>query len=126
MIEANVITYIKENTDLIELFKSYGHTITTTGQTTKTHCPFHKEKTPSLSINQKTNLWNCFGCNEGGDAITLIEKKEQCTFPEAVKKLKKIVGLEDDVSKTIEMPVAPLRGVPPLNPIMGTPVELND
>lgn len=48
-------------------------------------CPLHNEKTPSFHINTATNTWHCFGCGEGGDAISFIHKKLGYTFPEAVK-----------------------------------------
>ena len=34
-------------------------------------CPFHKEKTPSFSIDPDQGLYYCFGCGQGGDAIKL-------------------------------------------------------
>lgn len=46
-------------------------------------CPFHNEKTPSLHVSKK-NLWYCFGCNEGGSAITLIMRKHKLTLRQAV------------------------------------------
>lgn len=37
-------------------------------------CPFHEEKTPSFSVSPKKNIFKCFGCNVGGDQITLFAK----------------------------------------------------
>ncbi len=37
-------------------------------------CPFHNEKTASLSISEKKQVWKCFGCGKGGDAINLVEE----------------------------------------------------
>src|SRR5512139_3910103 len=51
-------------------------------------CPFHDEKTPSFTVNPKTNLWHCFGCGAGGDAIGFLTKKEGLGFREAVARLK--------------------------------------
>lgn len=50
-------------------------------------CPFHKEKTGSLSVNKTDSLWHCFGCGEGGDIITFIMKLKEINFVEAVKYL---------------------------------------
>ena len=50
-------------------------------------CPFHEETEPSLSINEKTKLWQCFGCGQAGDAISLVQKIENIDFVAAVKKL---------------------------------------
>lgn len=49
-------------------------------------CPFHNEKTPSLHVSKK-NLWYCFGCNQGGSAVTLVMKKYGLTLRQAVHAL---------------------------------------
>lgn len=50
-------------------------------------CPLHQEKTPSFKIDPSTQLWHCFGCDEGGDVFGFIMKADNLTFPEAVRKL---------------------------------------
>lgn len=40
----------------------------------KCHCPFHREKTPSFSIDRKNNIFTCFGCGESGDVIAFAAK----------------------------------------------------
>jgi len=47
-------------------------------------CPFHQEKTPSFKVDPVTQLWHCFGCNEGGDAFGYLMQSENLSFPEAV------------------------------------------
>jgi DNA primase catalytic core len=49
----------------------------------KTKCFLHEEKTASLSVNPSKNYWKCFGCNEGGNVINLVEKYYGITFVEA-------------------------------------------
>lgn len=39
-------------------------------------CPLHEEEKPSLSINSEKNLWHCFGCGQGGNAINFVQKIE--------------------------------------------------
>ncbi|MCB0383110.1 MAG: hypothetical protein KDD05_07385 [Psychroserpens sp.] len=55
-----------------------------------TSCLLHSEKTASMSF--KNNYFNCFGCHEGGDAITLVMKSQNCDFKEAIKFLSEIRG----------------------------------
>jgi hypothetical protein len=50
-------------------------------------CPFHKEKSPSMSICTKRNIFKCFGCGVGGDPITFVQLWEKCDFKEAVNYL---------------------------------------
>ncbi len=55
-------------------------------------CPFHKEKTPSFTVDTSKQLYHCFGCGEGGDVINFIEKIENMEFVEAVEFLAKKIG----------------------------------
>jgi len=50
-------------------------------------CPFHEERTPSFSVNAEQGLYHCFGCGEGGDAISFVRETEQLDFAEAVELL---------------------------------------
>lgn len=65
-------------------------------------CPFHKEKSPSLHISTEKNLWNCFGCGAGGDAITFVRNYEGCDFEQA------ITLLAEQFHVTIEHSTEPL------------------
>lgn len=56
-------------------------------------CPFHNEKTPSFTINDKKGFFHCFGCGAHGDAVGFTMKTEGLSFPEAVEKLAREVGL---------------------------------
>jgi len=50
-------------------------------------CPFHREKTPSFSVNPHKQIFYCFGCHKGGDVFAFIRQYENLTFVEAVKRL---------------------------------------
>lgn len=56
-------------------------------------CPFHNEKTPSFTVNDRKAFFHCFGCGEHGDAVGFVMKTENLSFPEAVEKLAREVGL---------------------------------
>ncbi|MFC8504300.1 DNA primase [Pedococcus sp. NPDC057267] len=57
-------------------------------------CPFHDEKTPSFTIRPAVGAWHCFGCGEGGDVISFVQKVEHLTFTESVERLAGKLGLE--------------------------------
>ena len=57
-------------------------------------CPFHKEKTPSFSVNPNLGIYKCFGCGEGGDALTFIMKTQNKEFIEVIRELAERFGLE--------------------------------
>lgn len=57
-------------------------------------CPFHKEKTPSFTVSVEKQIFYCFGCREGGNAINFIMKYENLTFVEALEHLGRQYGIE--------------------------------
>ncbi|MCR4843292.1 MAG: DNA primase [Eubacterium sp.] len=57
-------------------------------------CPFHTEKTPSFSVSDTKQIFYCFGCHEGGNAISFLRKYENCTFYEAVSMLAERAGMK--------------------------------
>ncbi len=50
-------------------------------------CPFHAEKTPSFSVNPDKQIFHCFGCSAGGNALSFIMKYHGISFPEAARML---------------------------------------
>ena len=50
-------------------------------------CPFHNEKTPSFSVDRKTNIFTCFGCGATGDVIAFVSKLKNIEPLEAAKLL---------------------------------------
>lgn len=48
-------------------------------------CPFHNDRHPSLSISEKKNIWKCFVCNNGGDAVKFIALSNNIERFEALK-----------------------------------------
>ena len=50
-------------------------------------CPFHNEKTPSFNVNPVRNIYKCFGCGKGGNAVNFMMELEHYSYPEALKYL---------------------------------------
>ncbi len=57
-------------------------------------CPFHNEKTPSFTVNDDKAFYHCFGCGAHGDVIRFVTETEGLTFPEAVRRLAGMAGLQ--------------------------------
>ena len=57
-------------------------------------CPFHDEKSPSFHVRPNHGHFHCFGCGEGGDVITFIEKINHLGFAEAVEYLADRTGVQ--------------------------------
>ena len=60
----------------------------------KGRCPFHHEKTASFTVSPDKNIFYCFGCHQGGDAIAFIAKIENCTQFQAAQFLAEKYNLQ--------------------------------
>ncbi|MFB3818410.1 MAG: DNA primase, partial [Candidatus Methylomirabilales bacterium] len=92
MISDEVIAEILRRTDIVELIGA-AVPLKAAGRTFKALCPFHSEKTPSFTVNPERQIFHCFGCGEGGDAISFLVKHDRLTFPEAVRLLAERAGV---------------------------------
>jgi len=79
---------LKASVGLIALIGASGVTLTPRGRDHVGLCPFHEDREPSLSVSAEKNLWRCFGCDAGGDAIAWVMKREGVSFRHAVELLK--------------------------------------
>jgi DNA primase len=83
---------IKQKLDIADVIKEYIQ-LNKAGVNYKACCPFHNEKTPSFYVTPEKGIFHCFGCNEGGDMFTFIQKMEGVEFPEALRLLAKKAGV---------------------------------
>lgn len=61
-------------------------------------CPFHPEKTPSFMVNREKNIFKCFGCGAGGDALSFVQKVTNKPFAEVVTDLAHKYGIKIEYS----------------------------
>ena len=85
------IEELKSHADIHTIVSGYVN-LKKTGKNYSGLCPFHKEKTPSFTVDTRKQLFHCFGCGEGGDVISFIMKIENLDFIEAVELLAKKVN----------------------------------
>jgi DNA primase len=84
---------VKERTDITTLVGQY-LTLKKTGHDSLSGlCPFHQEKTPSFSVSPAKQVFYCFGCGKGGDAITFLRELEHLTYVEALERLASQAGV---------------------------------
>ena len=88
-----LISQIKDRLDIVDVV-SHQVILKKSGNHYWGLCPFHKEKTPSFSVNSSLGIYKCFGCGEGGDAITFIQKTQNRDFMDVISELAKQFGLE--------------------------------
>lgn len=93
MIDRITIDKIRSAANIYDIVKEFV-TLKKAGANYKGLCPFHDEKTPSFIVSPSKQLFKCFSCGEGGDAVGFIMKHEQMTYPEALKWIAKRYGIE--------------------------------
>jgi len=64
------------------------------GGTYKGLCPFHQERTPSFTVTPARGTFKCFGCGEGGDAISFVQRMDNLDFVGAIEELAKRFGVQ--------------------------------
>jgi len=83
------IERLKEHVSIVRLVESAGIELRPHGKDRVGRCPFHEDKTPSLVVSSKTNLWHCLGaCQAGGSVIDWVMRWEGVSFRHAVELLR--------------------------------------
>jgi DNA primase len=86
MISKDSIENLKNHLDVVDVISQFIE-IKKSGANFKACCPFHGEKTPSFVISPTKQIYHCFGCGVGGDAIKFVMEYEKLAYPEALEKL---------------------------------------
>ena len=92
-IPSHILEQLNSQADLISIIGRHT-TLKRAGGEFKGCCPFHGEKSPSFYVNPQKNIYHCFGCSVGGNAISFLRDYENLTFIEAVNELSKQTGIE--------------------------------
>jgi DNA primase len=93
-INENDIAAVRERAKIEEVVGSYVSLRNAGGGSLKGLCPFHDEKTPSFQVTPSRGFFYCFGCGEGGDVITFMQKVDNLSFSEAVERLADQTGIQ--------------------------------
>lgn len=83
---------MRDRTDLVELASEITK-VKRSGRSTMAVCPFHQEKTPSLSIDGARGLYHCFGCGKSGDVFRWVQDTQGLDFRESVEFLARRAGV---------------------------------
>ena len=93
-IKAEDIATVKERTSIEDVVRDHVTLRPAGVGSLKGLCPFHDEKTPSFTVRPTVGSYHCFGCGEGGDVISFVQKVEHLTFTESIERLAAKLGLE--------------------------------
>ncbi len=98
LISDSKINQILESSNIVDIIGEYVD-LKRAGSSFKGLCPFHNEKTPSFTVDEKKQLFHCFGCGAGGDVVSFIMQKEGLSYPESLKFLADKAGINIDYTK---------------------------
>jgi DNA primase len=93
------IDQVQAAADLVEIVGHYTQ-LKKSGANYMGCCPFHEEKTASFSVNPTEKLYYCFGCGEGGNLFSFVQRKEGLDFAQAVEYLADKYGVELEYEET--------------------------
>ena len=87
------IEAVRQRTDLAKVVSGY-LTLKKSGHDSLSGlCPFHSEKSPSFSVSPSKQVYYCFGCGAGGDAVRFLQEIESLSFVEAIERLANDTGV---------------------------------
>ena len=89
MIDPKSIEKLKNQIDIVDIIEHF-LPVKKMGTNYKCVCPFHDDRNPSMSISQSKQIFHCFACKAGGDAIKFVMDYEKLTYPEAIEKIAQI------------------------------------
>lgn len=92
-IPSTVIDIIKSKADIVEVIGDYV-ALKKEGQNYKGLCPFHSDKSPSLTVSPDKGIYKCFSCGASGDVVKFLEAHLNLSFPEAIALLANKYGIE--------------------------------
>ena len=100
------INEIRNSVDIVDVISRYLNVVRK-GKNYFALCPFHNDNNPSLSISREKQIYKCFVCNEGGNAITFVQKYKNISFVEALKEVAEIGGISFDykISEKSNIPI---------------------
>jgi len=96
-IPQETIDRIRENADILDVVSDYVQ-LKRRGRNHFGPCPFHQETQPSFSVNQQKQIYYCFGCGRGGNAINFIMEMEKVDFVDAIQRLGQKLGIPVEFS----------------------------
>lgn len=89
----NIFDYVMSHVNIVDVISHYTK-VERKGRSIKALCPFHGEKTPSLSIDEDRGLYHCFGCGASGNTITFVAEKENLDRLDAAKLIAERFGID--------------------------------
>ena len=93
--DRSMIDELIKRSDIVNVISNYIN-VTKKGRSFVALCPFHDDKNPSLQISRDKQIFKCFVCGQGGNAIQFVQSYEKIQFMDAARKVADLVGFTDE------------------------------
>lgn len=90
---------IKASANIVQVVQAY-LPLQKVGSNYKACCPFHTEQTPSFVVNEQKQIFHCFGCGEGGDVFSFVQKHKKVDFSQAVEMVANTLNITIEYDKS--------------------------
>jgi DNA primase len=87
------IDHILQATDIVEVISEVVE-LQKKGKNYVGLCPFHADSNPSMTVSGEKQIFKCFSCGAGGNALKFVQDFEQIPFTSALQKLAKRAGID--------------------------------
>ena len=94
LIKRSDIDEVRSRTNIADIVGEYVNLRSAGSGSMKGLCPFHEERSPSFHVRPQVGFYHCFGCGEGGDVFTFLQKMDHVSFAEAVERMAARIGFE--------------------------------
>ena len=92
LIKRGDIDEVRQRVNIADIVGQYVTLKTAGAGSMKGLCPFHDERSPSFHVRPQAGFYHCFGCGEGGDVFTFLQKMDHLSFQETVERLAGVIG----------------------------------
>jgi DNA primase len=94
LIRKSDIDEVRSRTNIADIIGDYVTLRSAGAGSMKGLCPFHEERSPSFNVRPQVGRYHCFGCGEGGDVFSFLQKMDSVSFAEAVERMAARIGYQ--------------------------------
>ena len=92
-ISRELIDQVRHSVDIVDVIGQYVQ-LRPAGKSLMGLCPFHDERTPSFSVDEKKQLFYCFSCHRGGNVFHFLEDLKNEGFLDALREVAAMANME--------------------------------
>ncbi|WP_419580384.1 DNA primase [Stieleria magnilauensis] len=93
MMDLDLKERVRAAVDLVDVIGA-SLTLVPKGRMLAAQCPWHDDRSPSLTVNRERQTWKCWVCDIGGDVFSYVMRRDGVDFVTALRSLAEQAGIE--------------------------------